>query len=155
MPSVVSRLQTAAQGSGTITFVGSAAGDAGPAARVGIVVCHDSEIRRQLTPPGGCLGSPPYMAPEQRRGADGVGPEADIYALGVAAYEMLTARLPFVADRTDDYFEQHQRAPVPRLGDVDPAGTIVFLDPAKARRGKTMRLGKPASIESLVAWIDA
>jgi serine/threonine protein kinase len=84
------------------------------------VICHDSEIRRQLTPPGGCLGSPPYMAPEQRRGADGVGPEADIYALGVVAYEMLTARLPFVADRTDDYFDQHQRAPVPRLGDGFP-----------------------------------
>ena len=41
------------------------------------------------------------------------------------------------------------------IASVDPAGTIVFLDPAKARRGKTMRLGKPASIESLVAWIDA
>ena len=34
MPSVVSRLQTAAEGSGTITFVGAAAGDAGPADRV-------------------------------------------------------------------------------------------------------------------------
>jgi WD40 repeat protein/serine/threonine protein kinase len=81
-----------------------------------VVACDDSEIRRQLTPPGGCLGSPPYMAPEQRRGADCVGPEADIYALGVIACEMLTKRLPFAADRSDDDFEQH-RGPVPRLGD--------------------------------------
>lgn len=109
------------------------------------VICHDSEIRRQLTPPGGCLGSPPYMAPEQRRGADGVGPEADIYGLGVVAYEMLTARLPFVADRTDDYFEQHQRAPVPRLGDGFPPALDQVIQRAldknpRARFGTALEL---------------
>ena len=84
-----------------------------------VVNLDDSELRRQLTPPNGCLGSPPYMAPEQRYGADGVGPAADIYALGVVAYEMLTKRLPFAADRTDTH-EPHQSAPVPRLGDSFP-----------------------------------
>jgi serine/threonine protein kinase len=84
------------------------------------VACCDSETRRQLTPPNSTLGSSPYMAPEQWGGADVVGPEADVYALGVVAYQALTGRLPFVADRTDDYFAQHQRAPVPRLGDGFP-----------------------------------
>ncbi|TMQ09175.1 MAG: hypothetical protein E6J91_31065, partial [Deltaproteobacteria bacterium] len=89
------------------------------------VACHP-ESWRQLTLPGACLGSRPYMAPEQWIGADDVGPEADIYALGVVAYQTLTGRLPFVADRSDDYFEQHRRAPVPRLGDGFP----LDLDPA-------------------------
>src|SRR5213078_3285429 len=85
-----------------------------------VVNVDDSELRRQLTPPNGCLGSPPYMAPEQRYGADGVGPAADIYALGVVAYEMLTKRLPFAADRTDDHVDEHPHAPLPSLGDGFP-----------------------------------
>jgi len=43
------------------------------------------------------FGTPAYMAPEQIRG-DRVGPPADIYALGVVLYEMLTGELPYPED---------------------------------------------------------
>ena len=43
------------------------------------------------------IGSVHYIAPEQARG-DYITDKADIYSLGVMLYEMLTGKLPFVAD---------------------------------------------------------
>jgi len=46
---------------------------------------------------GSFLGSPSYMSPEQMLGSK-VGSHADIYALGVSFYQLLTGELPFKAD---------------------------------------------------------
>jgi WD40 repeat protein/serine/threonine protein kinase len=86
-----------------------------------------SRARQQLTHNGSAIGSPPYMAPEQWTGCAAVGPATDIYALGVIACEMLTRRLPFNANRTDEYTHLHLHAPVPPLGDdVSPGLNRVF-----------------------------
>lgn len=49
---------------------------------------------RRLTLMGAAVGTPGYVAPEQIGGVD-VGPAADLYALGVSLYEMLTGVLPW------------------------------------------------------------
>ena len=110
--------------------------------------CYDSEERRRLTPPDATLGSDAYMAPEMFGGADGAQPEADVYALGVVAYQALSGRLPLTADSTRAYVELHrEHAPVPELGDDFPPA----LD--RAVRGALQRHGQ-ARTRSALALAD-
>lgn len=57
----------------------------------------DASAFASLTGAGTAVGTPAYMAPEQLEGKD-IGPPADIYALGLVMYEMVTGTLPFTGD---------------------------------------------------------
>ena len=76
-----------------------------------------------LTSLGLALGTPAYMAPEQASGDAKVDHRADIYALGVMAYEMLAGRTPFLGRSTQATLAAHvleMPDPVDRLRPVIP-----------------------------------
>jgi serine/threonine protein kinase len=64
-------------------------GDNGPAA-----AAHSAAGSPTLTDAGEVMGTPQYMSPEQIQAPGEVDHRADIYALGVVFYQMLTGELP-------------------------------------------------------------
>jgi|GEM_PF-5633448 len=74
-----------------------------------------------LTQHGSVLGTPAYMPPEQARGdVAAIGPQSDVYSLGVILFELLTGRRPFAADDTSALIEKIVSEPPPRLSDFYP-----------------------------------
>jgi serine/threonine protein kinase len=65
-----------------------------------------------VTQKGQILGTPNYLAPEQARG-DPVGPAADLYAVGVILFQLLTGKRPFVGKTAEAVIAQHLFSPRP------------------------------------------
>ncbi len=83
----------------------------------------------RLTRVGEIIGTPEYMAPEQAAG-EVIDHRADVYALGVLAYEMLTGELPILA-RT-------------------PIATLVALQTRTPDPPSWRRPAVPAAVDALV-----
>jgi eukaryotic-like serine/threonine-protein kinase len=81
-----------------------------------------------ITQVGSVLGTAAYLAPEQARGEE-AGPQADIYSLGVVAYQLLSGRLPYEASSLSELtLKQQRESPIP----LDELNTHVRPELAQA-----------------------
>ncbi len=94
---------------------------------------NGAEAGAVLTRLGTIFGTPEYMAPEQAVG-DAVGPAADLYAVGIMLYEMLTGFLPFEADDPQAYLSLHVLTAVPPMRERAPEVTVPGAVEAVVRR---------------------
>lgn len=74
-------------------------------------------------PPRAWIGTLDYISPEQRAGAGGVGPAADIYSAGAMAWRLLAGRLPGPVDG---------RPPLPDLAPLTPPGLVSWVEASMA-----------------------
>lgn len=103
----------------------------GPAFRVAVT---DLGLARVLDKPADELlesfsGTPAYMAPEVVLGTPlpvAMHARADVYSLGVMAFELLTLRLPFVSDDGDEMMKLHVSAPPPTPSELRPELPAAF-----------------------------
>jgi len=89
------------------------------------------------TSAGFALGTPAYMAPEQAAADPAVDHRADLYALGVVAFEMLAGQPPFTADSPQAILAaQVTERPPPLASPVPdlPPGLTAVIDRCLAKR---------------------
>ncbi|WP_438044556.1 sensor histidine kinase [Sorangium sp. So ce128] len=128
-------------------------------AGLGLASCHTRQ-QPPAGPPRLIEGSLPYLAPEQTgRMNRGIDSRADLYALGVTFYEMLTGRLPFEARDPLEWVHCHvARVPpppsarVPELPEVVSALVLKLLAKMAEDRYQTARGLKHDLERCLSAW---
>jgi eukaryotic-like serine/threonine-protein kinase len=112
----------------------------------------DAEPRK--THAGSIMGTPSYMSPEQCDGRNAVDARADVYALGVILFEMLTGKLPFGGDTSDEIIVKQvtMHAPAARAIVPDLPEELDFilqraLAKAPAERFPTMAAFRAALVD--------
>ncbi|HKO60973.1 MAG TPA: protein kinase [Pyrinomonadaceae bacterium] len=93
----------------------------------------ESSGTTELTMAGQVLGTPYYMSPEQwgelsRDGNFEIDGRADIYSLGLVAYQMIAGRRVYAANTLHELRREHLYAKPPALSEVVPGVSPAFSD---------------------------
>jgi serine/threonine protein kinase len=113
----------------------------------GLVGLLQADDAPRITEIGQILGQIAYVAPEQARG-ETPGKAADLYALGVVMYEMLTGKLPFDAADRERALVRKLEAPAP------PLSADSKLAPLVKKLLERSISDRPPSGEAVVLEID-
>jgi eukaryotic-like serine/threonine-protein kinase len=111
-----------------------------------------------ITQVGSVLGTAAYLAPEQARGEE-AGPPADLYALGVVTYQLISGRLPYEATSLTELALKQQQEEPPTLDTLvaavgpelaDAVAVALALDPNdRYPTARDMRRGLQAGAKGI------
>jgi len=105
----------------------------------------------ELTTAGFALGTPGYMAPEQVLGQE-LDHRADIYAMGVMTFEMMTGVMPFGGTTAVEIAIATVRQPIPSAAALKDS-LPDELDAVLARAMAKNREERPSSVRELIAML--
>jgi serine/threonine-protein kinase len=119
----------------------------------GIARCLHGEGGQSHTRAGVAMGTPAYMPPEQVRDARSADHRADIYALGVILYEMLSGRPPFAGQDPVAIVSRVEAGDYPPLAQTeDPVGQ--GLEQAVTSCLAPQPNSRPQSCDELLGLLD-
>ncbi|MBK8003426.1 MAG: serine/threonine protein kinase [Gemmatimonadetes bacterium] len=113
-----------------------------------------------LTTAGAVVGTPQYMSPEQAGAEPVIGPQSDLYSLGVVTYQMLTGVLPFegtspggillrqVRDRAPPVARGRPECPASLAAAVDRCITFEPGERWEGAEDLIAALGRPSAVRS-------
>lgn len=84
------------------------------------IAASEEDVESGLTREGMTLGTPSYMPPEQIENSKNVDRRADIYAMGIMLYEMVTGKKPYPGNFAPDTVVQIQKGRYRPAGRVNP-----------------------------------
>jgi serine/threonine-protein kinase len=112
----------------------------------GLALAVGDDPKARLTRTGALMGTVYYMSPEQARGVKDIDARADVWALGVTLYELLSGALPFEDETANMVLFKIMKGPptpiVEKLPTIDPAVARVVhqaIEPDLNKRFPTMR----------------
>jgi serine/threonine protein kinase len=115
---------------------------------------HTTDEREEITGTGVMIGTPAHMSPEQCRGERDIDGRADVYALGVLLYHMVTGRLPFDGSETGEIVSRHLYEQCRAATQVNPRVPQAVSD-VIAWCMKKDRARRCASMEELATALSA
>jgi eukaryotic-like serine/threonine-protein kinase len=86
----------------------------------GIAKFNDAGNSSHVSRDGSVMGTPQYMSPEQVRGLVNVDHRADLYALGMVVFAMLTGKSAFEAEGLGDWALKICTHPLPNISHFAP-----------------------------------
>jgi len=98
-----------------------------------------SQIEEESSRLGRVVGTMDYIAPEQIRMPDDVGPSADIYSLGCTLYYVVTGQVPFPGGTRREKMQKHLSGTPPPVIELAP-----HLSPEFCRVIEAMMVKNPA-----------
>jgi serine/threonine protein kinase len=99
-------------------------GDDGQIAKVldfGVAKWNTDWVVSSVTKTGLLVGTPLYMSPEQARGTKEIDFRADLWALGVIAFQCMTGELPFLSEGLGDLLAKIMFEPIPVPSSIIPS----------------------------------
>ena len=115
-----------------------------------------SQLEDEALRIGRVVGTMDYIAPEQIRAPDDVGPSADIYSLGCTLYYAVTGRPPFPGGDRKDKMQRHLNDtpdPVRRLSPHLSEAFCRVIDDMMAKAPERRISSANAVIERLRPWL--
>ena len=123
----------------------------------GLARVTEATLDPKLTREGFAMGTPGYMAPEQWADPTHIDERADLFAMGVMLYELLTCRSPFVGQSAAEVLQNTVVGRYEDLRTLNPSLDLKLVQAVDAclRPHREERVASATALEQLLGLVES